>query len=297
MIGHHHVRTNDVTLHVASAGPADGPLVIFLHGFPEGWFVWAPYLEAFAAAGYRVLAPDQRGYGDSDKPPHVEDYEMDALVDDVVGLIDGEGKKKAIVVGHDWGAVVAWWTALRHPDRVERLCPINMSHPWVMRDFLLKNPAQLRKSWYILFFQIPLLPERAWLRRGRAMFDDMRSIGRPDAFTDADADAYLEAWSKPNAMRSMMNWYRAAIRLALRPPDDVDLRIRVPTLVLWGRKDSILSEAMVEPSLAYCDDGRVVWFDDATHWVNHEEREGVTEALLAFAGIGASPAHTGGEGL
>ncbi len=287
-IEHHHVRTNDTTLHVASAGPADGPLVIFLHGFPEGWFVWASYMEAFAAAGYRVLAPDQRGYGDSDKPPNVSDYEMDVLVDDVVGLIDGEGKKNAIVVGHDWGAVVAWWTALRFPDRVERLCPINMSHPWVMREFLLKNPAQLRKSWYILFFQIPFLPEFAWSRRARAMFDDIRSIGRPDAFADDDAPKYLEAWSKPNALRSMINWYRAAIRMAVRPPE-FDPRVRVPTLVVWGRQDTILSDAMVQPSLDFCDDGRVMWFDDATHWVNHEEREAVTEALLSFARSEGAP--------
>ncbi len=283
MIAHHYIRTNDVTLHVACAGPEDGPLLILLHGFPEGWFTWAPYLESFAAAGFRVLAPDQRGYGDSDRPPTVADYEMDALVADVVGLIDGARRKKAVVVGHDWGAVVAWWTAIQHPDRVEKVCPINMSHPMVMRDFLVSDREQLKKSWYVMFFQVPFLPELAWRARGKKMFDEIAAMGRPDAFAPGDEAPYLEAWSKPGALRAMMNWYRAAIRLALRPPD-VDPRVKVPTLVIWGKKDEVLTDRMVQPSLDHCDDGRVVWFDDATHWVNHEEREGVTKALLEFLG-------------
>lgn len=285
MIEHQHLHTNGVTLRVATAGPTDGPLVILLHGFPEGWFAWRDYVPALAEAGYRVLVPDQRGYGDSDKPSKVEDYRIDVLAEDVVGLVEGAGRERATIVGHDWGAAVAWWTALRHPDRVERMVILNVPHPWVMRDFLLKSPKQLLKSWYMIFFQLPAFPEWAWNKRAKKVYEGIVALGRPDAFAPEDEARYLEAWSRPGALRGMMNWYRAAIREALSPPE-IDPRIRPPTLVLWGRKDSILGEEMVEPSVAHCDDGRIVWFDDATHWINHEERPKITAELLAFLASG-----------
>lgn len=281
-IAHQHVGTNDITLHVASAGSPDDPLVVFLHGFPEGWFAWRRYLPRFADAGYRAIAPDQRGYGDSDKPVGRGDYHLDVLADDIIGLIDGEAKKKAYIVGHDWGAAVAWWLALRHPDRVEKLAVLNVPHPWVMRQFLMKSPRQVKKSWYMFFFQIPGVPERAFRADGgRKLFERVAKIGRKDTFSDEDRRYFLEAWAKHDAPRGMLSWYRA-IASQIRVPPDIDPTIDVPTLVLWGRQDELLDAGMVEPSVELCNDGRVVWFDDATHWVNHEEERAVGDELLRF---------------
>lgn len=275
-----HLATNGIVLHTALAGPEDGPLVILLHGFPELWYAWRPYIERLASAGYRVMAPDQRGYNLSDKPPGVGAYMIDALTQDVLGLIDAAGRDSAHVVGHDWGAAVAWWTALTAPDRVASLVAMNVPHPVVMRRHLLSNPAQTLKSWYMFFFQLPFLPEGAMhLGGGRALFQRIRALGRPHAFRDEDERIYLEAWRQPGAARSMINWYRAALRLAVRPPPE-DSRIRPRTLVVWGARDQLLGREMVPPSLALCDQARAVYFEEATHWVQHEELEAVSQLLL-----------------
>lgn len=276
---HAFLATNGVTLHVVRAGPADGPLVVLLHGFPELWYAWRHYISALAEAGYRVLAPDQRGYNTSDKPLRVRDYDLDVLAADVVGLIELEGRKKACLVGHDWGAAVTWWTAMRHPDQVERAVVMNVPHPEVMRRFVLGGSLrQLRSSWYMFFFQLPWLPERTF---GPGLFARMRAIGREDAFRDEDAPAYLAAWRQPGAPRGMVDWYRAALRAALGPRPE-DPRIKVPIEVIWGRQDVLLSPEMVAPSLRLCERGHVTWFEDATHWVHHEERVRVLNTILDF---------------
>ncbi len=154
------IHTNGVRLHVVQHGPVDGPLVILLHGFPEFWYGWRKQIPALAAAGYRVWAPDQRGYNLSDKPTGIDAYTLDQLVADVIGLIDAAGCDKVYLVGHDWGAAVAWWMALKYPQRVIKLVVSNVPHPIVMNRTVRRNFDQLRKSWYIFFFQIPWLPER-----------------------------------------------------------------------------------------------------------------------------------------
>ena len=146
-------------MHVAEAGPADGPLVVLLHGFPEFWYGWRHQIGALAAAGYRVLAPDQRGYHLSDRPRGLDAYAVDRLAADVIGLIAARGRDTATVVGHDWGAGVAWWLALRHPSWLERMAILNVPHPAVLLRHLRRDPTQWLRSWYILFFQLPRLPE------------------------------------------------------------------------------------------------------------------------------------------
>lgn len=278
---HAYVATNGVTLHVVRAGPEDGPLVVLLHGFPEFWYAWRHYISALSAAGYRVLAPDQRGYNLSDKPLRVSDYALDTLAADVAGLIEAEGRKKAFVVGHDWGAAVTWWLAAHHPDRVERAAVLNVPHPEVMRARLLGgSPTQILRSWYMFYFQIPWLPERAFAQDGgRRQFARITSIGRKHAFAPGDEAAYLAAWAQPDAPRAMIDWYRAAARWAFGPREAVP-RITAPVHVLWGCQDKLLDAAMVEPSLALCDEARVTWFEDATHWVLHEERDTIIAQLL-----------------
>src|SRR5262249_41021763 len=159
------VSTNGIRLHVVELGPEDGPPVILLHGFPEFWYGWRYQIGPLADAGFRVLVPDQRGYDASDKPAPVSAYALDTLADDVIGLIESTGRPRVAVVGHDWGGVVAWWAAARPPERVERLAVLNASHPIAFRRHLRSSPRQLRKSWYVFYFQLPWLPEAMFRRR------------------------------------------------------------------------------------------------------------------------------------
>ena len=141
------MKINGLNLHLVQAGDRQGKLLILLHGFPEFWYGWRHQIDALAAHGYRVWVPDQRGYNLSDKPAGIEAYGIDHLVEDVVGLIKAAGEERALLVGHDWGAAVAWWTAIRHPERVEQLAVLNGPHPLVMQTNLRRNPAQWRRSW------------------------------------------------------------------------------------------------------------------------------------------------------
>src|SRR3712207_5146322 len=181
------LRGSGVELHAAAAGPPDGPLAILLHGFPEFWWGWRRQIGPLAAAGLRVVAPDQRGYNLSDKPPGVRAYDLDALADDVLGLADALGRQRFAVVGHDWGGILAWHLAGRDPERVERAAVLNAQHPGTMRGYARARPSQMAKSWYIAFFQLPALPEAmqraadfAWLRNG------LTRTSRPGTFTPED---------------------------------------------------------------------------------------------------------------
>ena len=263
------IQTNGIRLHVVQKGPVDGPLVIFLHGFPEFWYGWRAQIDALAAAGYRVWAPDQRGYNLSDKPVGIRHYSIDKIATDVVGLIDAAGVKKATIVGHDWGAVVSWWLAATYPDRVKKLICMNVPHYAVMLRFLRRSPRQLLRSWYTAFFQLPWLPE--WLsQRGHwwAMTRTLRKTSRPGTFSEADLAAYRTAWSQPGptgvlAFRTMVNWYRAFAQR--RPPLPANERIEVPVLLIWGTQDAFLICGMAQPSIDLCQNGRLVFFENATH--------------------------------
>ena len=153
------IAVNGLELHTVIAGPLDGPLVVLLHGFPENWYTWRNQITFLANAGYRVVVPDQRGYNLSDKPQGVHNYRVEALTGDIKELIHAFGREKAIVVGHDWGGVVAWHLAMHHPEVVEKLVVMNAPHPATYSREIRENPAQQRKSWYVGFFQLPLLPE------------------------------------------------------------------------------------------------------------------------------------------
>jgi pimeloyl-ACP methyl ester carboxylesterase len=155
------IKTNGITLHVVEAGPVDGPPVILLHGFPEAWYSWRYHIKSLAAAGYHVLAPDQRGYNLSDKPKGVKAYRLGELALDIVGLLDQIGQPKAVIIGHDWGAAVGWYLATCYPERVEKYIALNVPHPSLMPILLRRYPRQLLKSWYVIFFQLPWLPELA----------------------------------------------------------------------------------------------------------------------------------------
>jgi pimeloyl-ACP methyl ester carboxylesterase len=275
------VETNGIHLNVVQAGPEDGPLIILLHGFPEFSYSWRKLMPLLVSAGYRVWAPDQRGYNLSDKPDGLDAYGIDQLVADVIGLIDAAKAEKAFLVGHDWGAGVAWWAAATHPERIAKMVVMNVPHGKVMKDFIRKSRRQLLKSWYIFFFQIPWLPERmARMGNWRILVNTLKRTSHRGTFSEDDFAHYREAWSQPRAMTSMLNWYRAFLRRA--PTVRANPRIAVPTLLIWGKQDSVLSSDMAQPSIDLCDSGRLVFIEDASHWVYHERLERVTELITEF---------------
>lgn len=270
--------TGGTTLHAVEAGPADGPAVILLHGFPEFWYGWRHQIGALAAAGYRVVAPDGRGYNTSDKPEGIEAYRVSRLAGDVVGLADALGIDRFRLVGHDWGGVVAWATAALNPSRVERLAVLNAPHPDTWARYALTHPTQALRSLYVGLFQLPRLPE-ALLSAGRhrALRRSLLESSRPGTFTEADLDRYVQAWSEPGALTAMIDWYRA---LRHRPSGALPL-VEAETLVLWGTQDRFLETALAAEAAARCRSARVQYLP-ATHWVQHEEAEAVNAALIGF---------------
>jgi pimeloyl-ACP methyl ester carboxylesterase len=278
------IQTNNLKLHVMTDGPENGTPVILLHGFPEFNYGWRRQLPALVAAGFRVIIPDQRGYNLSDKPRGVAAYDVDVLARDVIGLLDHFGIQKARLVGHDWGAVVAWTVAIQHPERLDKLAILNVPHPDVMTRFVLGNSAQRKKSWYVFFFQLPFAE---WILR-RKNFDALGNMlvqsGQHGTFTEQDLTEYKKAWAQPGALTGMVNWYRAIFRRGLRAAfaKSEPRRVRVPTLMLWGKRDIALSFEMAQPSIELCERGELVSFDRATHWVQHDAADEVNEKLIEF---------------
>jgi pimeloyl-ACP methyl ester carboxylesterase len=267
-----------VRLHYVTAG--HGPLVVLLHGFPEFWYAWREVMPRLVRAGFRVVAPDMRGYNLSDKPPSVRDYGMRSLVEDVAELVRACGEERANVVGHDWGAGVAWSFAMTHPEMLVRLAVLNGPHPERLLT-ALRGPKQLAKSWYMFFFQLPVLPE-AILRSGRyaRLLASLRdeAVVKP---TDAELARYVEAYEQPGALRAMLAYYRAMFRRGVAPPMR---RIDRPVLVLWGEDDPHLGVDMAQPKESLVPDVRVERIAGATHWVHHEKPERVAQLLVEFLG-------------
>jgi epoxide hydrolase 4 len=280
-----YAQLGDVRLHYVEAG--DGPLVVLLHGFPEFWFGWRRQIPALAEAGFRVVAPDMRGYNLSSRPADVAAYAIDLLAADVRDLIRERGADRAFLVGHDWGGGVAWATAINHPEVVERLAILNAPHPRRMLQGL-RRPRQLARSWYMFLFQLPWLPERLLsARRWSGLRRALEGDARPGAFTEQDIAHYVEAWSQPGATMAMLNYYRAAFRQR-RHASERSGAVAAPTLVIWGERDRALGAELAEPDHADVPNlDRVVRLPDASHWVQHDEPEQVGQLLIEFFGGGA----------
>lgn len=268
-----------VRLHYVEAG--SGPLVVLLHGFPEFWWSWRHQIPALADAGFRVVAVDMRGYGQSDAPPSWRDYRMELLAADVAGLIEALGEERAFVVGHDWGAAVAWMVATLHPERVQRLAILNVPHPDTMLQTLRKSPKQLLHSWYMFFFQIPWLPERLAKLMRRRFLEGAYRDARPGTFTAEDYARYEAALlDSPGGLKGPIDYYRAALRQSPRRAQAQFRPIPAPVLVIWGVNDRFLTEQMAEPDPRWVPDVRVVKLPDASHWVQHDEPERVSTLLI-----------------
>lgn len=274
MITLERVKTAGITLHCATAGQRNGLPVILLHGFPEAWFCWEKQIEALAAAGCFVVAPDQRGYNLSDKPAGIDQYVMARLVRDILDLADSLGIERFNLAGHDWGAAVAWSTAMQSPERLEKLAILNVPHPGVMKRLIRRSGAQLIRSSYMFFFCLPKLPEMVLSRNGFQAFIDRQ----PADLTESEKQRYRESWSQPGALTGMLNWYRAAL---LSKQDFAgNNRVTVPAMILWGKQDPYLSFDLVGPSAAMCDRVETVIFEQASHWVCHEEADAVSRNLI-----------------
>ncbi len=286
------IEANGVLFAYLEAGPADGPLALCLHGFPDTAWTWRHLLPELAEAGYLAVAPFMRGYAPTEVPADGR-YQSGALVADACALheaLDGDGR--AVIVGHDWGAQVAWETAMRHPSRVDRLAILNVPHPVRMLEGL-RTLRQLRRSWYMFFFQHPFVPEAA-LRAGdfaiprRVLRRDSVS---PDAFSEEDIERFVDAWSQPGALTAMLAYYRAAVRspAAIRGVlgrGDGAPGVRVveaPTLVIWGERDTALGTELAEPDRRWVPNLiGVERLPDASHWVQNDAPERVNELLINF---------------
>jgi epoxide hydrolase 4 len=280
-LAHHYADLGDVRLHYVEAG--EGPLVLLLHGFPQFWYQWRQQIPALVEAGFRVVAPDMRGYNLSDKPPELRAYRVELLARDVERLILACGEGTAALVGHDWGAIAAWIAAMRHPERVEKLAILNVPHPARSLDGLL-SPMQLLRSSYMFFFQIPWLPEEV-IRAGD--FALLRSVlgrdpVRPGALTAEDIERYIEAIAQPGALTATINYYRALLRY----PGQTRALLRMveaPVLVIWGEKDRFLSRRLAEPPHLWVPNlVRVKRLPDASHWVAEDRPLEANSLLLDF---------------
>jgi pimeloyl-ACP methyl ester carboxylesterase len=284
---HRSLDVGEVTLHVAEARPVgvgtgdvpkSVPLVVFLHGFPEFWWSWREQLTAVAAAGMWAVAPDMRGYNESDKPEGVASYEVEKLAADVAGLIRALGREKAIVVGHDWGGAVAWMFAQEHPELLERLAILNVPHPLAFMKGI-RQPKQLKKSWYMFFFQLPRIPERVIAKNDYAF---VRHTFRSDGVDRETIEHFVDAIRVPGAVTGAINYYRAAMRRILTGRVPESKPIESPVLVGWGDADRYLGREMAEPPKRFVPNARVVHIPNATHWVQYDAAEEVNRLLVDF---------------
>lgn len=278
------IFTNHLSFRVAAAGVGDR-LVLCLHGFPESSMSWRYQIAPLVQAGFRVWVPDLRGYGGTTRPPDRDAYQIESLMEDITGLLDAAETRNAILVGHDWGGVIAWYYAMRHADRVKALVIVNAPHPACFERELW-HWRQLRRSWYMGFFQIPWLPEAA-MSAGHGYV--IREIFRymtthREQIPDDLIRLYRRQACKPGALTAMINYYRAAIRGggAIRQRRLGYPTVTIPTLVIWGLQDLALVGQNLEGLHNFVTDLTIVKIADAGHFVHQDKPEQVTRELLTW---------------
>jgi pimeloyl-ACP methyl ester carboxylesterase len=296
---HRYAETNGIRLHYVEAGPEDGRLVVLLHGFPEFWYSWRNQIEALSEAGYRVVAPDLRGYNLSDKPAN--GYDIPTLVEDIAGLIRAVGRERAVVCGHDWGGGLTWAFASFHPEMTEAVIVANAPHfgPFERE---LRKPRQMMRSWYMLFFQLPFLPE--WtIRAGDYRVIERMFEQRADSGSIAadEIQAYKDAIGTPGALTAALNYYRSAFRGRLKSllgreesTEDGWPVIEAPTLLIWGTNDVALGVETTRGTEEWVPNLRIEYLQGASHWVQQERAEDVSRLMVDFLnGLPASRALEG----
>lgn len=281
-IGYQTIRANGIDFNVATAGSGER-LALCLHGFPESSYSWRHQMPLLAQLGYRVWAPDLRGYGASSRPKGVQAYALEHLEEDVAALIEASGAKQVVLVGHDWGALIGWHYAMFGRLPISRLIIMNVPHPALARKGL-RTFRQLAKSWYIFFFQLPLIPEWGLARNGH------EAIGR--AFRDMAVDksrfpeevlrVYRDAAARPGALTAMLNYYRALMRGLRRTSRRGTLRIDTPTLMIWGEVDAALGKELSYGTEEYVSNLTLRYLPNVSHWVQQEAPETVNAMIEAW---------------
>lgn len=276
---HEFIQTNGIRMHYVTAG--SGPLVVLLHGFPEFWYAWRRQIPEIAKH-FKVVVPDLRGYGQTDRPLSIADYRMSLLTADIEGLIKGLGYANAHIVGHDWGGAIAWKMALDHPEVVGRLVVLNCPHPVMFARAMKSNYKQMLRSWYILFFQTPYLPELSFKLFPKQIVNMLfrKSVIRKDTFSDADIATYRQALEKPGAFRAMINYYRAAFRKDQKK-ERSRREIIAPTLLIWGEEDTALGKEMTKGMEPLFDgEFKLHYIPHCGHWVNEEQPAEVNRLII-----------------
>ena len=293
MLKEKYVQVNGVRLHVVTAGK--GPFILFLHGFPEFWYEWKDQLPEFGK-DHLAVAPDMRGYNLSDKPAGLDQYKINVLVEDVRALADHfSHQKKFILVAHDWGGAVAWAFAIAHPEMLDKLVIVNAPHPGVFGRLLASDPAQQQASQYMLMFRSPQAEQNLTANNYGFLVNIVLGEGlKSGVFTEEDKQAYIKAWSQPGALTGGLNYYRAN---EVGPPtagqvssggrgnfaiDPSALTVKVPTLVIWGEKDTALLTQNLDGLDKFVPQLTIKRIPDGSHWVIHEKRSEVNAAIRDF---------------
>ncbi|BAU14730.1 soluble epoxide hydrolase [Leptolyngbya sp. NIES-3755] len=275
---HDRIFTNGINLHYVTQG--EGDLILFLHGFPEFWYSWRKQIPEFAK-DHKAVAIDLRGYNDSDKPTGNDAYRMSEFVADVKGVIEGLGYQRCTLVGHDWGGAIAWNFAYTYPDMLDKLVILNLPHPAKFSQGLT-TPQQMLKSWYILFFQLPALPEFLIQLNDYKVIESafLGMAVNKDAFTKEDIDQYKNAIAKRGALTSMINYYRNAFQSGIVRKDWGVLEM--PTLMIWGEEDTALGKELTYGTEEYVKDFRIRYIPNCSHWVQQEQPELVNQYIREF---------------
>lgn len=277
---HNFINTNGIRLHYVARGT--GKLILMLHGFPEFWYSWRHQIDEFSP-DYHTVALDLRGYNDSDKPDRVADYRMSELIADIKGVISGLGYKDCILLAHDWGGAIAWNFAYAYPEMVEKLIVLNFPHPAKFAEGL-QTPQQLLKSWYVFAFQIPWLPEFVFqLNNYQAIAEAFLGMAiDKTAFSQEDLNAYKEAAAKPGALTAMINYYRCIFPSLFQGDRRSWEVLDVPTLTIWGEKDTAFSKELTYGTEAYVRDWQIKYIPNCSHWVQQEQPAVVNMYIKEF---------------
>lgn len=277
---HHYVQVNGIRMHYVRAG--HGPkLVVLLHGFPECWYSWRHQIPALAEQ-YTVVAPDMRGYNETEKPRG--GYDIRSLVQDIVELIGVLGFEKVLLVGHDWGGMVAWSLAIVRPDLLECLVVLNLPHPTLFVQAFWGNWQQMKRSWYMAFFQLPWLPEAAIRSNNYAMLEQVMrgTASEKSHFSDEDMHFFQQALARPGALTAALNYYRALSRGSGGFYKGTGMRVLVPTVLIWGENDTALGKELTYGTERFVPDLRIQYVPNCGHFVHEEQPELVNGYLLDF---------------
>jgi pimeloyl-ACP methyl ester carboxylesterase len=279
-IEHRFIEVNGTRMHYVTAG--QGPLMLMLHGFPEFWYSYRHQIPVFAKS-FKVVALDLPGYNDSAVPAN--GYDVPSLTADLAALIEKLGYEKAVLMAHDWGGALAWNIAINYPEKIEKLIILNMPHPAKLAENLRSNPRQMLRSWYVLFFQLPWLPEKAIaFNNYKAIENTFRQMAvHKEAFSDADIRVFKEALAKPGVLTAALNYYRGIFKKPYRwYLANSRQKVKVPTLMVWGEHDTALGKEVTYGTEEWVPNLTIKYIPDASHWVQQDTPEKVNQYILEW---------------